>query len=188
MANLIIGFVGQAGCGKGTAADLLREKYGAGYFRFSAILGDILTRMHVDKTRDNFVKISEGLRHSFGEDILSYTIEQEALAAPEEIVVVDGIRRVEDIIALEPLPQFKLIAIAASPEKRYERMKGRGEKAGESSMTWEQFIAEGQASTEITIPAVMERARETISNEGTREEFEAHVHELMEGWGYTAVA
>lgn len=188
MANLIIGFVGQAGCGKGTAADLLREKYGAGYFRFSAILGDILARLFIDKTRDNFVKISESLRKGFGEDILSYAIEQEALQASEEIVVVDGIRRVEDIIALEPLPQFKLIAITASPEKRFERMKGRGEKSGEASMTWEQFVTEGQASTEITIPAVMERARETISNEGTREEFEARVHELMAGLGYTATS
>ena len=57
MANLIIGFVGQAGCGKGTAADLLREKYGAGYFRFSGILGDVLDRLFLEKTRDNFIKI-----------------------------------------------------------------------------------------------------------------------------------
>ena len=103
-------------------------------------------------------------------------------------MVVDGIRRIEDIIALEPLPQFNLIAIHASPEKRYERMKGRGEKSGESSMTWEQFLAEGQASTEVTIPHVMERARETISNEGTREAFETRIHDLMEGWGYTPIS
>ncbi len=187
MANLIVGFVGEAGCGKGTAADLLREKYGSGYFRFSAILGDVLSRLFIEKTRDNFIKVSQALRGEFGEDILSYTIEQETLASSEEIVVVDGIRRVEDIIALEPLPQFKLIAITASPEKRFERMKGRGEKAGESTMTWEQFIEEGKAPTEITIPTVMQRARETVSNEGTREEFETRIHELMNAWGYTAL-
>ena len=188
MANLIIGFVGKPGCGKGTAADVLRKQYGAGYCRFSAILNDILSRLYVEKVRENFAKLSEGLRKSFGEDVLSYAIEQETLRAPEEIVVVDGIRRVEDIIALEPLPQFKLIAIEASPEIRYERIKHRGERENETNMTWEQFLAEEQLSTEVTIPAVMARARETVNNDGSPAELEKRIHELMEGWGYTSIA
>jgi len=184
MAKLILGFVGQAGCGKGTAADLLREKYGAGYFRFSAILGDLLTRLSIEKTRDNFIKMSEAVRKYFGEDILSYAIEKDAVKSDEDIVIIDGIRRLEDVSALEPLPNFKLVAIDVPARQRYERMTHRGEKAGENELTWEQFLEQEKAPTEITIPAVMARAWRTVTNEGSREEFEEKVHKMMKELGF----
>jgi dephospho-CoA kinase len=184
MPKLVIGLMGQAGCGKGTAAEYLRENYGAGYIRFSGILSDILKRISVEKTRDNFVKLSETLRQAFGEDVFSFAVEKAALSAPEDIVVIDGIRRMQDIVALEPLPQFKLIAIDVNPELRFERMKKRGEKASESTMTWDRFQEESRFSTEITIPDVMKRAWKTIKNEGTEEEFEDKIHEALKELGF----
>lgn len=180
MPKLLIGLVGLQGCGKGTLADILVQKYGAGYFRFSAIIGDILTRLNLPKTRENFIKASLTLRGAFGEDLFSYAVETAALAAPQEIVVIDGIRRAEDIVALEPLPKFHLISIEADAPLRFERMKMRGEKATESNMSWEQFLADESAETERTIPFVMERARHRLSNNGTREEFTAGAHALIE--------
>ena len=188
MPKLILGLVGQAGCGKGTAADYLRERYGAGYVRFSGILGDILERLSVEKTRDNFIKLSESLRESFGDDVFSLAVERAAMSAKEDIVVVDGIRRLQDIVALEPLPQFKLVAIDVSAEQRFERMKKRGEKASESTMTWERFQAEEHATTEVTIPGVMARAWKTIKNEGTKEEFEEAVRDMMQELGFDPIA
>ncbi len=179
MPKLIIGLVGLQGCGKGTAADLLKEEYGAGYFRFSAILSDILRRLGVESSRDHFIALSTALRQAFGEDVLSYAIAQDAVGSTEDIIIIDGIRRPQDIIALEPLPQFQLIAVTADQTLRFERMKGRGEKAGESQMTWEQFLATEQAETERTIPDVMARATITIPNDGTREEFAARVRDAV---------
>lgn len=184
MAKIILGLVGQAGCGKGTMADLLVKEYRASYFRFSNILGDVLKRLSLEKTRDNLIKISGALRQTFGEDILSYVLEKDAILAPEDIVVVDGIRRMEDIVALEPSPRFKLVAIDADPKLRFKRMKKRGEKAGESDMTWEQFLAEEARETEMTIPSVMARAAITLPNNGTREEFETQVRGLMSELGF----
>ncbi len=179
MQKFIIGLCGLQGCGKGTAADLLQKEYGAGYFRFSAIMGDVLTRLGIEKSREEFIKLSECLRATFGEDIFSYAIEKDAVLAPQPIVIIDGIRRPEDIVALEPLPNFKLISIEAPAALRFERMKGRGEKVGEQNMTWEGFLADEEAPTEVTIPLVMQRATITIKNEGTREEFEEKVREMM---------
>jgi len=187
MPKLIIGLVGQAGCGKGTAANLLRDKYGAGYVRFSGILGTVLEALGIEKSRENFVKLSNSLRKEYGEDALSYAVEKIALAAPEDIVVIDGIRRPEDIVALEPLPHFKLLSIDAPAELRFERMKKRGEKSTESNMTWEQFQKEENFPTEVTIPAVMERAWKTITNDDTREEFESAVHVTMKELGFSVI-
>lgn len=184
MPKIILGLVGKQGCGKGTIADVLQKDYQAGYYRFSSILSDILNRLGIEKSRTNLIRISTVLRQSFGEDVLSYALESHVLQAPEDIVIIDGIRRPEDIVALEPLPQFKLISVDADPRLRFERMKGRGEKVGESNMSWEQFLADEQAPTEITIPLVMERATIKIENNGTQNELIAKVHEMMTGLGF----
>lgn len=179
MPKLIIGLTGQAGCGKGTAVKILREEYGADYFRFSAILGDVLDRLHLEKTRDQLINLFLCLSKQFGDDVLSHAIEHDALASPKDLVVIDGIRRIDDIVSLEPLPYFRLVAIDAPAEIRFERMKKRGEKPGENQMTWEQFMASEARETERTIPGVMARAHKTISNAGTPEAFVLHIREMM---------
>ncbi len=183
MPTLLLGLVGLQGCGKGTLADLLTQQYGAGYFRFSAVISDILTRLAIEKNRDNYTKASIALRQAFGEDVFSYAVETAALQAKQDIVVIDGIRRPEDVVALEPLPHFHLISIEADAQLRFERMKARGEKATEASMTWEKFLADEQLPTEVTIPFVMERAKFRLANNGTREDFEAASHALLASFG-----
>lgn len=183
MPRLIIGLIGLPGSGKGTVADLLQKEYGANYTRFSGVLSDLLDRLSIEKSRDNMIRLSEALRQTFGDDALSYAVEQDALRAKGQIIVLDGIRRPGDIVGLEMLPQFHLVSVEAAPELRYERMKARGEKATEAAMTWEQFLAEEQAPTEVTIPAVMERAEFRLDNSGTKEELEQKVRELMKQLG-----
>lgn len=183
MPKLLLGLVGLQGCGKGTFADLLRDRYGAGYFRFSAVISDILTRLAIEKNRDNYTKASVALRQAFGEDVFSYALETAALQAKEDIVVIDGIRRPEDIVALEPLPHFHLIAIDADAKIRFDRMKLRGEKATEANMTWEKFLAEEHLPTEVTIPFVMDRATYRLSNNGSRAEFEQAAKALLTSFG-----
>lgn len=184
MPNHIIGLVGQSGCGKGTVADILTKQYGAAYSRFSAILGDILTRLHIDHSRDHFIALSNALRGSFGEDVLSYAIEKDAVLSQSAIVVIDGIRRPEDIVALEPLPFFKLVSVDVPAEMRFERMKKRGEKTGEQNMTWQDFTAQDHAPTEVAIPLVMSRAWKRLDNSKTPTELELQVTEMMKELGY----
>jgi dephospho-CoA kinase len=186
MPNHIIGLVGQSGCGKGTVADILINQYGAAYSRFSAVLGDILTRLHIERSRDNFIALSNALRTNFGEDVLSYAIEKDAVLSSSPLVVIDGIRRPEDIVALEPLPFFKLVSIEVPGEIRYERMKKRGEKSGEQHMTWQEFVAQDHAPTEVTIPLVMERAWKKLDNSKTAVELEEQVKAMMKELGYEA--
>lgn len=188
MPKLLLGLVGLQGCGKGTLADLLTQHYGAGYFRFSAVISDILNRLAIEKNRDNFTKASIALRQAFGEDVFSYAVETAALQAKEDIVVIDGIRRPEDIVALEPLPHFHLISIDVEAQIRFERMKLRGEKATEANMTWEKFLADEQLPTEVTIPFVMDRAKYRLTNNGSRAEFEQAAKSLLTSFGLQPTA
>jgi len=183
MPKLIIGLVGQSGSGKGTVAEILREKYGAAVFSFGGLLGDLLDQLAVPRTRENLVKLSEIVRHAFGESTLAYALERAAVGAETDIVAIEGIRRLDDIVALEPLPYFKLASITTQPEIRFQRMKQRGEKAGERDMTWEQFIEQSKLPTELTIAAVEARATYKLDNSGSLEELHAEIDRLMEQFG-----
>lgn len=180
MPTLILGFIGQAGSGKGTVADILREEYAADTFRFSQPLRDILTRLHLDHSRDHIIRLSETLRHTFGEDVLSHAIAADALASTSDLLVVEGIRRPEDLAAFKDIPYFHLIAIEADGRTRYDRVTKRGENAGEAQMSWEQFLEEDQRSTEITIHETMKLASHHIDNNGDRETLVKHIYDLIQ--------
>ena len=179
MPKLIIGLVGRQGSGKGTAADLLKTKYGAQVFRFSAVLSDILNRLSIEKSRDNLIALSEALRKAFSEDVLSYAVERDALASSSDVVVIDGIRRIEDIAAFEPLPNFRLIEIAVPAKVRFDRMRGRGEKVGEDHMSWDDFVAQEDAPTEVTIADVAARAWKALDNSGSPADLERSLDQTM---------
>ncbi len=179
MPNLIIGLTGQLGSGKGYVASYIAKRYGGAIFKFSAYLSKVLGVMTLENSRDNLVKLSESLRREFGEQVLSYALAKDAVASEAPVVVVDGIRRVDDLAALEPLPNFVLVAVEASPETRYARIMQRGEKTDEANLTRDEFQAQERRSTELTVPTVMQRATIRIDNNGTVEELKAKINDLM---------
>lgn len=183
MEKLILGFVGEAGSGKGTAAQYLHEHYGAAVFGFSGSLRDIIRRLHLEESRDHIIKLSEILRGAFGEDVLSRVIAHDALGASSNLVAVEGIRRPQDIVTLQELPHFILVAVDASAETRFARLSARGQNT-DDAMTWEQFLAMQERSTERSIHDVMPLATERIDNNGTPQELEQQIEALLDRVGY----
>lgn len=179
MPSLILGFVGQAGCGKGTVAKYLKETHGATVFSFSTSMRDVLRRLHIEESRDHLIKLSEVLRGAFGEDLFSHVIAKDAAKASTNLVVIEGIRRDMDLATLSPLPHFILVAIDVDTDVRFARVKTRGQNAGETEMTKEQFLAEDQRSTEASIPGVIKQAKEHIKNNGSLEELKEEIEALL---------
>jgi len=168
--KIILGFVGQMACGKGTATEYLKQKYGAVSFRFSSILTDILNRLYLPNSRENLQKLSQILRENFSEDILSQTIAQDAQKSENQFIVIDGVRRPGDVEHLKNIPGFYLIHIFADIEKRFDRLKKRGEKSDDFTKTFEQFKAEHQNEAELKIEEIAKTADFEIDNNGSLEE------------------
>lgn len=175
----IFGLVGRGGSGKGTASDYLIKKYGAGYYRYSAILQQLTNRLYLEPTRDNLIRMSETVRREFGEDTLARVISRDVENDPADIVVVDGIRRMADIIYLKKLPGFVLVNITAAPEIRLARIQARAEKPDDATKTLEQFLADEQRSTEKSIDEVVEQAKITLDNNGTIANLHAQIDNLF---------
>lgn len=162
----IIGLVGAIASGKGTAASYLHEQYRAEVVTFSAALKDCLTRLGLEVNRDNLIKLSEQLRAGFGEDILARVVGYAVTQSTADMVVVDGIRRLADISELQNMPGFVLVEIAADPKTRYERLIARSEKVDDQTKTYEEFLADEERSTEISIREVASKASMTVDNNG----------------------
>lgn len=178
---MIIAFTGEKLAGKTTATQYLADTYQASNFRFSQPLSDILQRLGQENTRANLVIIGEKLREAFGNDILGQILRKDINQSAAEHKIIDGLRYMEEYSLLKDLPSFKLVYITASLEARYERTKGRSEKADEAAMSFEEFSAKENDSTELGIQELKQHADAIIHNDGTLEEFYKQVDALLHG-------
>ena len=181
MANLILGLAGEMGSGKGTVAEYLVKKYNGKAHRFSTMLRDILDRLYLPQSRENMQKLSTELRVTFGEDLLANVMSDDAKKDGNDLVVIDGIRRVADIKYLKEIPHFKLIYVEADIEKRYERIHGRGENADDLNKTFEQFQRDQTDESESQIKELKGVTDFLIDNNGDFEKLYKQIEDIVKG-------
>lgn len=180
MPKIILGISGEIASGKDTVSKMLREKYGFGALMFSNILRDILDRLYIEQSRNNLAKLSMHLRKCFGEDTLSRVILKDAESIESEYIVVDGVRRLADIIHLEGNGNFYFVYVEASPEVRQERIVSRGQNTDDSTKTVLQLEKDQNLEAEAQVCSLKERADFVINNDGTIEELQAQVDKMVE--------
>ncbi|MDD2681207.1 MAG: AAA family ATPase [Patescibacteria group bacterium] len=180
MPKLILGFAGKLASGKAVCQKYISEKHDAGSARFSASLRDTLNRLYLPISRENMQNLSLDFRNRFGSDILARVIAEDVKNDQHEIVIVDGVRRLEDVSSLRELPNFFLISIDAKPELRYERMKARNENAGDAEKSYEDFIEDGQREAELQIPEVMKSAHFHLDNNGDFDNLYKQIDKILE--------
>ncbi len=180
MKKQIIGVTGPMASGKGTVADYYKKNHGAVSFRFSSALFDILNILGLITDRNNLFRISKILRAEFGEDTLAIALASKVKKSEEKLIIVDGIRRDADVEELRKIDGFRMIYIDAPIEKRFERMKLRGEKEDDARKTFEEFKVEHNLETELSIPPLKANADIVIDNSGTLDELYLKLEKLMQ--------
>jgi dephospho-CoA kinase len=178
--KIIIGLVGEAAAGKGTVAAFLNDKYGASTHTFSKSMKDCVQRLYLPLSRENIAAFSTLTRKAYGEDLYARVVAKDCEADAHGIIVVDGIRLVADMSALKDLPGFHLIYVTAPVEIRWKRARNRGEKAGESEMSLEQFKQEELLPTELAIKSIGEGAEFTVENSGDFAELYTTMESILE--------
>lgn len=179
MPQVIIGVAGEIASGKDTAGHYIAEKYQALSLRFSQPLRDTLDRLQLPQNRENMSRLSLHLRKAFGEDILSKVILAEAEKSTSELVVVDGVRRLPDIIHMETDEHFRFIYVDATPETRYERLIKRRQNTDDATKTPAQFEKDTLLESESQIRDLKSRADFVINNDGTLEELQKQIDEVI---------
>lgn len=181
----IIAAVAEKGGGKGLFIRIIQEllpdkKVVA--VRFSDIWREILRLLAREESRENISNLATAIRRLFNDDgILVGAMERRLAEIEGDIVILDGLRKAEEI---EPLVRRRngiLVYIAASPEMRFGRRREHAETTDEQGMTWEQFVRQDEMAPEVAIRTIGETlADATVENNGTAEEFEARVKEFLD--------
>ena len=119
------------------------------------------------------------LRKAFGEDILSKGLIVEAAKSDKDIVVVDGVRRLPDIMQMQASEGFYFIYVEASPEKRYERLTQRHQNSDDAGKTLAQFEKDALLEAESQIRDLKEHADFVVNNDGTLEELQKQIDDIV---------
>lgn len=100
------------------------------------------------------------------------------------IIIADGVRWESDFEGLKSLenPSTKclMVYVTASPEKRFERLKARRQRAGEKDLAWEEFEKQDNAINESSIPELGAQADFHVNNNGTEEDLQKQVLDFCE--------
>jgi uridine kinase len=179
MAKLILGLAGEMSSGKGTIASHICSEYKASTHRFSTIMRDVLDRLYLEQSRKNMQILSEILRKNYSEDIFAKSMFHDVEKDKHEIVVVDGVRRSEDIIHLRPLAHFKLIYVETDIRLRYERLIKRSENTDDSQKTFEEFEREHLADSELQIKDLKNYANYVVNNDGQYNDLHAQIEKII---------
>ncbi len=182
--KIILGFVGPLASGKGTSAQYLKDKYQGEIFKFSTVLRDILDRLYLKQNRQNLQTLSTVLRQNFSQDILSKVIFEDVNNSQNNLIIIDGIRREEDIKYLKNLPNFILISIDADLKIRYQRLIKRNENSDDKNKTLEQFKLDNQQEPEQKIKIIAEKAQEKINNNGSFTDLYQQLDLIVKKYGY----
>jgi dephospho-CoA kinase len=177
----VIAIIGEQASGKGAAADFIRKKYGGQRLTISNLLRRTLDSLYIPTTRENLINLALVLKKGFGNDVLMRAMLKEVEQEDTDLVIVDGLRMPgdPDPFREEYDGNFYLIYVTADQEIRYKRSVNRGEKVGESDAAFEEFQANEQLDTEKSIPEVGATADFKIENNGTAEELEKKVLDIM---------
>jgi dephospho-CoA kinase len=179
MAKLILGIAGEMGSGKGTIAKHVMAERGGSAHRFSTILRDVLDRLYLEQSRENIQILSMILRKNYSEDILAKSMYHDVENDEHDIVVVDGVRRMADIVFLRELPHFKLIYVEADMQNRYERIVKRGENTDDAAKTFKEFEDDHKADSEIQIRELKNYANHVVNNDGTYVDLYKQIEEII---------
>ena len=162
---LVIAITGMPGAGKSTVAQALE---GSGMRRI--VMGDMIreetTRRGLPLDDRNMGAVMKELREKYGAGAVAELCLRTIGSVPgDRAVVVDGIRSVSEIEVFRKAGEVKLIAVLASPSRRFELLRARART--DAPIDLDSFRARDDRELSIGIGNAIAQADEAIVNERT---------------------
>jgi len=171
---VIIGIVGEIGSGKDTFSShfikIANDKKIV-RVRFSDILKQTLDLWSIPVTRHNLQYLAIIMDKEFGVGTLTNALRQAVIKEKADIVIIEGVRWLSDVPLIRSFEKNYLVYITSDQNIRYERVKKRGEKVDEKSLTIDRFRLEDKEPTETHILEIGKDADIKIENNKTLKEF-----------------
>lgn len=171
---------GMPGAGKSTATKGLVS---AGWKK--VVMGDVIReevrRRGLEPDAKNTGEIMKQLREEKGESAVADLCMAAIEKTGSERVVVDGIRSMAEVEAFRRKAAVLLVAIHASPKRRFSLLKQRGRR--DDPISREMFVQRDERELGVGIGRAIALADEMISNEQvTPETLSAQMVRIVERW------
>lgn len=168
------------GAGKSTAAQSLVKM---GWTR--VVMGDVIRaetkRRGLEPNARNTGEVMRLLRQDRGDAAVAELCLDAISGAGSETVVVDGIRSMAEVEAFRKNASVMLVAVHASPARRFELLRERGRS--DDPLTREMFQERDQRELDVGIGRAIALADETVSNQhNTPEKLAAEMAKVVERW------
>ncbi len=183
---LLILVTGMPGSGKSVVSSVAREKGLKVY-----VMGDVVreeARRRGLPLEDKFLgKIALELREKEGMDAVAKRLFRKIISENDEksVVVVEGLRSLEEYDYFRRVTDTHLIAVHASPETRFKRLKARGRDDDPHSR--EEFDARDRRELKMGLGSVIALSQTVLINEDIglhcfRETASRVLDAIIEGW------
>ena len=177
--KLILVFTGELSCGKGTISKYLMKNYNASVYRFSDSLREILNLLYQEINRKNFSALSSSLRKLFGENYLAHILIEKIKKDKNKIIILDGLRKKDEIKAFKKFKNFKLIYVDSDSKTRYERLIKRNENKDDKKKTYTTFLKDTTLETEKNIRSFKRISDYTIDNNRNLKDLYKNIDNLI---------
>lgn len=160
----IVAVTGMPGAGKSTAAQALVK---IGWRR--VVMGDVIRaetkKRGLDPDAKNTGEVMKILRKERGEAAVADLCLEAISKTRSDRIVVDGIRSMAEVEAFRKKASVILVAVHASPARRFELLKDRGRS--DDPLTHGMFVERDRRELGVGIGKAIALADETISNQHT---------------------
>jgi dCMP deaminase len=179
---MILGISGLNGAGKG---EVLRYLEARSFYPYSLsdVIRDVLAERGQEETRERMIQTGNEMRAARGAGGLAQVLAERLV--PDRNYVVDSIRHPAEVEVLRSrTSSFRLIWVTAADETRLERIRARG-RSGDPQTLADLRRLEGRElgsddPNAQQLLAVRDLADFTIENDGSLEELQAKVQEMLE--------
>lgn len=177
---LIVAVTGMPGAGKSTAAKALASR---GWKRI--VMGDVIrnetARRGLEPTAKNTGEVMTKLRKEKGDSAVADLCMEEVRRTESDKLVVDGIRSLAEVERFRKEARVLLVAVHASPERRYNLLKERGRS--DDPLSHDMFLGRDDRELSVGIGKAIAFADEVISNEhATPDRLASHMVDAVEKW------
>ncbi len=169
--DVMICVTGMPGAGKTLIARRIAESFSAPLVSMGDVMREEASRRGIGLDLASMMRFAKKIREEYGAAAVSELVYRR-IKSLSGVVVVDGIRSLEEINYFRERRDVVVVAVHASPRERFRRLKARGRR--DDPRTWEAFMDRDLKELRIGLGNVIALADVMIVNEG------AEVEELVE--------
>lgn len=168
------------GAGKSTIAEGLKPK-GYEIINMGNAVREEARNRNLEPTRENLGKLMLELREKNGPGAIAELIKPQIESSPSNVILVDGLRSIDEIEVLRKFGNVKLLAIHASTDTRFDFLQKRGRS--DDPQTKDHFTERDSRELGVGISNPIALSDDAISNTGlTKDELIESAFKIIQSW------